>query len=182
MTAPTTDKTNALRGALAQRAGVDATATDIGLLILRVGFGGLMAVHGTQKLFGWFNGYGWDATTASFDAMGYNPGKFFGTLAGLSELGGGLLLLLGLFTPLAAAIVLGTTVNIVNATWSGGFAMWEMGVLFAIFAAAVAFTGPGRFSLDAGRPWARQGVVWGVASIALAVVAGVLTLILKAAL
>ncbi|NNH74583.1 DoxX family protein [Nocardia uniformis] len=182
MTAPTSDKTTALRDALAARDGIDATATDIGLLILRIGFGGLFAVHGAQKLFGWFNGYGLEATQGMFDGMGYNPGKLFGTLAGLSELGGGLLLLLGLFTPLAAAIVLGTTINIVNVTWSAGFAVWEMGVLFALAAAAIAFTGPGRYSLDAGRPWARQGVLWGLAAVALAVVTGVLTLILKAAL
>ncbi|WP_282780560.1 MULTISPECIES: DoxX family protein [unclassified Nocardia] len=182
MTAPTTGGTSSTRSLLAAREGVDATATDIGLLIARVGFGGLFAVHGSQKLFGWFNGYGLEATNAGFDQMGYNPGAFFGTLAGLSELVGGLLLLLGLLTPLAAAIVLGTTVNILNATWSDGFAMWEMGALFALAAAALAFTGPGRFSLDHGRPWARQGVVWGVAAVVLAIVAGVLTLILKAVL
>lgn len=182
MTAPTTDKTAALRSALGAREGVDATATDIGLLALRVGFGGLFAVHGSQKLFGWFNGYGLEATQGAFEGMGYNPGKLFGTLAALSELGGGLLLLLGLFTPLAAAIVLGTTINIVNATWSSGFAVWEMGALFAIAAVGIAFTGPGRFSLDAGRPWARQGVLWGAAAVVLAIVTGVLTLILKAAL
>ncbi|MFI6867874.1 DoxX family protein [Nocardia sp. NPDC050406] len=182
MTAPTTDKTTALRSLLAQREGVDATATDIGLLILRVGLGGLMAVHGTQKLFGWFNGYGLEATNASFDQMGYNPGKFFGTLAGLSELGGGLLLLLGLFTPLAAAILLGTVVNIIHVTFSSGLAMWEMGALFGIGVAALAFTGPGRFSLDAGRPWARQGVVWGLAAIVIALATGILTLILKTVL
>lgn len=31
---------------------------DAGILIARVVFGLLMAAHGTQKLFGWFGGYG----------------------------------------------------------------------------------------------------------------------------
>ncbi|MFF0546536.1 DoxX family protein [Nocardia thailandica] len=165
-----------------------ATATDIGLLVLRVGFGALMAVHGSQKLFGWFGGAGWDATTSGFEAMGYNPGKLFGTLAGLTELGGGLLLLLGLFTPLAAALTLGTMINAINATWANGFSGtasgpgYEMALLFAIAAAGLAFTGAGRFSLDAGRPWERRGVVWGAGAVAVAVAAAVLTLILKWAL
>ncbi|MEV6064791.1 DoxX family protein [Nocardia asteroides] len=165
-----------------------ALASDIGLLILRVGFGVLMTVHGAQKLFGWFGGSGWQATVDGFDAMGYNPGVLFGTLAGLTEFAGGLAVLLGLFTPLAAAAVLGTMVNAINVTWanglqgSGGAPGYEMALLFAIAVAALAFTGPGRFSLDHGRPWARQGVVWGGAAVAVAIVAGVLTLILKAAL
>jgi putative oxidoreductase len=161
---------------------LDNVAADIGLLLLRVVFGGLLAAHGTQKLFGWFSGMGWRATAAAFDSMGYNPGKLFGTLAGLSELTGGLLLLLGLLTPLASAIVLGTMINAVNATWGGGLMTgkgYETPLLFATVGAVVAFTGPGKFSLDYGRPWQRQGVVWSVAAIVLAVIAAIVTLILK---
>ncbi|MFD3511184.1 DoxX family protein [Nocardia sp. NPDC058666] len=166
-----------------------ATATGIGLLVLRIGFGGLMAAYGTQKLFGWFNGPGWRANADGFTAMGYNPGELFGTLAGLSELVGGLLLVFGLFTPLAAAIVLGTMINAINALWSGGLFPADPSVmgfstplLFALVAVTVAFTGAGRFSLDAGRPWERGGLKWGVGAVVLAVVAGVVTLIFKAVL
>ncbi|MBF6168116.1 DoxX family membrane protein [Streptomyces gardneri] len=159
---------------------LDGIATDIGLLILRVVFGGLLAAHGAQKLFGWWGGPGLQANADSFEQMGYNPGKLFGTLAGLTELGGGLLLLLGLLTPLAGVIVVGTMINAINVTWSGGLlGGWEMGLLFAVVGAALPFTGPGKFSLDAGRPWGRHGFVWGVGALIVAVVAGVLTLILK---
>ncbi|WP_249644902.1 DoxX family protein [Nocardia sputi] len=159
---------------------LDGIATDIGLLILRVVFGGLLAAHGAQKLFGWWGGPGLQANADSFEQMGYNPGKLFGTLAGLTELGGGLLLLLGLLTPLAGAVVVGTMINAINVTWSGGLlGGWEMGLLFAVVGAALPFTGPGKFSLDAGRPWGRHGFVWGVGALVVAVVAGVLTLILK---
>jgi putative oxidoreductase len=161
---------------------LDTTATGIGLLLARVVFGGLLAAHGTQKLFGWFSGMGWQGNSDAFEFMGYNPGKFFGTLAGLSEVTGGLLLLAGLLTPLASAIVLGTMINAINATWSGGLMTgkgYELPLLFATVAAALAFTGPGRFALDHGRPWQREGVVWGVGAVVLAVVGAVLTLIFK---
>ncbi|MGW4249151.1 DoxX family protein [Nocardia sp. NPDC004722] len=155
------------------------TGTDVGLLIARVGFGGLLAVHGSQKLFGWFNGYGLDATGAAFQGMGYDPGKFFATLAGLSEITGGLLLVLGLLTPLAAAIALGTMLNAINATRGGGFAMWELPAVYALASVAIAFTGAGRLSLDHGRPWHRPGLVWGAAAVLLAVVAALGTLAVK---
>ncbi|MFC9897352.1 DoxX family protein [Nocardia sp. NPDC127579] len=166
-----------------------AGAADLGLLIGRVIFGGLMAAHGAQKLFGWFDGPGLETNNASFEAMGYNPGKLFGTLAALSELGGGLLLLLGLATPLAAAITIGTMINAINATWPNGLfgavtaqgwqPGYEMALLFAAAGVIFAYTGAGKYSLDHNRPWQRQGVVIGTGAVALAVAAGVLTLILK---
>ncbi|MFI6310342.1 DoxX family protein [Nocardia fusca] len=162
-----------------------ALSTDIGLLILRVVFGLLIAAHGSQKLFGWFDGPGLTANNAAFEQMGFNPGNFFGTLAGLSEFTGGLLLALGALSPLGAAIVLGTAIVIINTTFSGGMLTgegYEMGLHFAAVAATLAFTGPGRFSVDGNRGWARGGLVWGLIAVAVAVVAAVLTLIFKAVL
>lgn len=158
-------------------------ALDIGLLILRLAFGLLFAAHGAQKLFGWFGGEGLAANNAGFERMGFDPGALFGTLAGLSELTGGLLLACGAFTPLGAAMVLGTGIVIVHTGFGKGLlGGYEMGLLFAVVAAAVAFTGPGRLSVDAGRPWARTGPVWGVLSVTLAVVAAAITLAAKAVL
>ncbi|MBO0855534.1 MAG: DoxX family protein [Nocardia sp.] len=157
----------------------DSATTDIGLLIVRVFFGALLFVHGTQKLFGWFNGMGLSATARGFGHMGYDPGKFFATLAGLCESTGGSLLLLGLLTPLGAAIVVGTMINAMNVTWSHGLQGYEGALLFAVAAAGLGFTGPGRFSLDHGRIWQRQGLVWGIGAIVLGVVAAVLTLLTK---
>ncbi|QIS18071.1 DoxX family protein [Nocardia terpenica] len=152
----------------------------VGLLLLRVVFGGLLFSHGSQKLFGWFHGAGWEKTTAGFEQMGYHPGKFFGTLAGLCESTGGALLFLGLATPLAAAIVVGTMLNAIHVDWSHGlYGGYETALLYLVVAAAVGFAGPGRYSLDHGRPWHRHGVVWGGGAIVLAVVAAVLTLALK---
>lgn len=175
----------AVRDRAGRLAVADKYLTDTGLLLLRLIFGGLLAAHGAQKLFGWFDGPGWGKTASSFGEMGYNPGKFFGTLAGLTELGGGLLLLLGLVTPLASAVVLGVMINAIAATWDGGLLTgkgYEMALLFAVAGAVVAFTGPGRFALDHGRPWQRHGTIWTAVSIGLAVAASVVTLILKHAL
>lgn len=177
-----TEKTRSISDIAARAGRYDGFASDIGLLVLRVVFGGLLAGHGAQKLFGWFDGAGYTKNAEMFQAMGYEPGKFFGTLAGLCEFGGGLLVLLGLATPLATAIFVGVMINAVVETWSGGLMTgqgYEMPLMFAIVGATVAFTGPGRFAVDAGRSWRREGVLWGIGSIALAVVASVITVILR---
>ncbi|PZS25693.1 MAG: DoxX family protein [Pseudonocardiales bacterium] len=173
----------------------DATTTtpathpaDVGLLLLRVVFGGFLAVSGTQKLFGWFQGAGLAAMSHGLESMGYHPGTFFAMVTGLTELGGGLLLLLGLFTPLAAAAVLGVMIHATETLWSIGFfgngsePGAESPITFAVVGAVVAFTGAGKFSLDHGRPWRREGWAWALGSIAFAVVTALATFALKAIL
>src|SRR5262249_7735573 len=84
-----------------------------GLLVVRVVFGALMAAHGSQKLFGWFGGYGIAGTGVFFEQLGFRPGPLFAALAGLSETIGGALFALGLFQPVATiAIVAVMTVAI----------------------------------------------------------------------
>ncbi|MYS75712.1 DoxX family membrane protein, partial [Streptomyces sp. SID5926] len=70
-------------------------------LLLRLGTGGVLAAHGTQKLLGWFGGGGLGETGRAMEAMGYAPGRASATAAGLAEAGGGTLLALGLATPAA---------------------------------------------------------------------------------
>lgn len=157
----------------------DTAGTDIGLLVLRVGSGGLVFVTGSEKLFGWFNGAGWQRTTESFERMGYQPGKVFGTLAALCEFGGGALLVLGLLTPLAAAVVIGTMINAVHVTWPNGLVAASSAVLLIVAAAALGFAGPGRISLDHNRPWHRRGLAWGLGAVVLGAVAAAITLAVK---
>ncbi|MEV6542681.1 DoxX family protein [Streptomyces sp. NPDC051665] len=123
----------------------------VGLLLIRVIVGMLLIGHGAQKLFGWFGGHGLVGTGACFDGIGYRPGRRLALLAGLAELTGGLLLTLGLLTPLAAVIV-GTMITAAgthmrNRLWvqNGGY---ETPLLYAVTALGVAFTGPGGVSLD----------------------------------
>src|SRR3954451_18991352 len=81
-----------------------------GLLIIRLALGLILFAHGSQKLFGWFGGFGLDGTGGFFESIGHKPGRRMAMIAGLSEAGGGLMLVLGLLTPLAAAMVIGTMI------------------------------------------------------------------------
>ncbi|MCL6459850.1 MAG: DoxX family protein, partial [Gorillibacterium sp.] len=78
---------------------------DSGLLVLRVVVGLLFMGHGAQKLFGWFGGYGPKGTGGWMESIGIKPGVPAAVAAGLIELVGGVLLAVGLFTPVAAVLV-----------------------------------------------------------------------------
>src|SRR5213593_4581126 len=80
---------------------------DIGMLIVRLVVGALFIGHGTQKLFGWFGGHGLKGTGGFFASLGFRPGRFWAFTGGFSEAVGGLLLALGLITPLGAAMIVG---------------------------------------------------------------------------
>ncbi|MBO9606587.1 MAG: DoxX family protein [Paenibacillaceae bacterium] len=124
-----------------------------GLLVIRLVVGLTFAGHGTQKLFGWFGGHGPKATGGFFESIGIKPGLLMAVLAGLAEIGGGLLFAAGLFTEAGAAlIVLTMLIAIVkvhgkNGYWvtSGGI---EYNVLLLAIAIGVALVGAGDYSLD----------------------------------
>ena len=127
---------------------------DSGLLIARLALGVLIAAHGSQKLFGWFGGYGIAGTGAFFESLGFRPGKVFAVAAALGELGGGVLVAFGLLGPIGpAALVAVMIVAAVSVHWRHGvFAMTngiELPLLYAAGATALALTGFGRYSLDA---------------------------------
>ncbi len=125
-----------------------------GLLILRLVLGLTLAGHGAQKLFGWWGGTGIRGWTAGMTRMRVRPAVLWGWSSALAELGGGLLLALGLLTPLAAAaIVSAMLVAVALVHWPKGFWNTKGGYEFnlTILAAVVALvlTGPGAISLDA---------------------------------
>jgi putative oxidoreductase len=149
----------------------------LGLLILRVVVGGLFVGHGTQKLFGWFGGHGPDGTGGFFEDLGYTPGRTMAIVAGACEAGAGAMLVLGLLTPLAAAIIIGVMINASLAVhadkglWNsnGGY---ELPLALAAAAACLAFVGPGSVSADRliGGPF--TGYLYGAAAVALGVIVG----------
>src|SRR6188768_526065 len=95
---------------------------DFGLLILRVVVGTTLAAHGAQKLFGWFGGPGLQGLGSWLESIGFVPGRRQALLAGLSEGAGGLLLALGLLTPVAAGITLAVmAVAAISVHWKAGF-------------------------------------------------------------
>jgi putative oxidoreductase len=125
---------------------------DLGLLLLRLGAGGVLAAHGAQKLLGWFGGGGIEGTGQFMESVGYAPGRASATAAGLAEAGGGTLLALGLATPAAGAAAAGamagaSAVHVPNGFFaqSGGY---EYAATLGLTAAGLAVTGPGRLSLD----------------------------------
>ncbi|MGX2997559.1 DoxX family protein [Streptomyces sp. JNUCC 64] len=125
---------------------------DLGLLLLRLGVGGALTVHGTQKLFGWFGGGGVEGTGAAMESMGYAPGKASAVASGLAEAGGGTLLAVGLATPFAGAAAAGGMAGAAAVHAPNGFFAteggYELPVTFGLAATALAFTGAGRYSLD----------------------------------
>lgn len=149
---------------------------DTGLLIARLVFGLLMAGHGTQKLFGWFGGYGLAGTGGFFEQLGFRPGRFFAAIAGSTELVAGLLLALGLLGPLGPALIVSVMlVAMATVHWQHG--VWaqnngiELTLLYAAGAVALALTGFGVYSLDAalGLTWSTE-VAW--IAIAMGVLGG----------
>ncbi|MBO0656557.1 DoxX family protein [Streptomyces triculaminicus] len=158
------------------------TGVSLGLLLLRLMLGLIMMGHGTQKLFGWFGGPGLDGTAKFFTLSGYPAGKAMAVVAGLSETLGGAGLFLGLLTPLAAAAVLGTMINALGVTWGAFFLPQgvEFTLLIAVGATALALTGPGAYAVDRFLPVLRTNrLAYGVAAIALAVVAGAVFLLIR---
>ena len=143
---------------------------DIGLLLLRLVVGLTLAAHGSQKLFGWFGGGGVDGTAPWMEHLGFVPGRRSGVMAGLAEFGGGVLLALGAATPVAAAVLLGVmVVAIFSVHLKQGFFVsnggYEFPMVLALAALSVAFTGPGRLSVDALVGLDLAGVGWGCAAL-----------------
>lgn len=139
---------------------------DIGLLLLRLSVGLTLAAHGAQKLFGWFGGPGLEGTAVGLEGLGFTPGRRHAVLAGLTEFGGGVLLALGLFTPLAAAIVFAVMlVAGASAHLKQGFFLsrggYEYTLILGVAGLSVAFTGPGLWSIDALLRLEPDGALWG---------------------
>lgn len=141
-----------------------------GRLILRFIVGGYFIGHGTQKLFGWFGGYGPEGTGQFFESLGLRPGKRHALAAGAAETGGGALLVAGAATPLAATLLTSTMltainrVHLKNGPWVTDQG-YEYNLVLIAAALALAETGPGSPSIDSaiGAKW--HGPKWAVLSL-----------------
>lgn len=129
------------------------TNDSLSALILRAPIGLILMAHGSQKLFGWFGGYGLTGTGQWMDSIGLSPGFLMALLAGSAEFFGGLALLLGLLARPAAAVVAFTmliaifSVHISHGLFlsNGGY---EYALSLLVVTIAIAFQGAGRLSLD----------------------------------
>jgi putative oxidoreductase len=156
---------------------------DLGLLILRVGFGALLIAHGLQKVFGWWGGQGLGGFQESLYGLGYQHAEVLTYVAAGGEIVAGVLLVLGLFTPLAAAAALAYLINGLLAAISvqddprnvtfflpDGH---EFQLTLIVIAAAIILVGPGRYGFDAGRGWARRPFIGSFVALVVGVGGGI---------
>ncbi len=120
--------------------------TDIGLLILRIGVGATILQAGLIKAFDF-------GTTVSFmESGGWRLPQFAAFMVTASETLGGIGLLLGALTPLAACAVIAAMIDAWAVNVSGG-TFWSepfnVPFLLAIGATALLFVGAGAYSVDA---------------------------------
>ncbi|MDT5263707.1 MAG: putative oxidoreductase [Mycobacterium sp.] len=128
----------------------DSATTDsvssFGLLVLRIATGATALQAGLIKAFDI------DAAVSFMDDNGWKMGKFAAILVTATETAGGILLLLGLLTPVAACGLIAAMIDAWAVNVSGG-AFWSqpfnVPFLVAFAATALLFTGAGAYSLDA---------------------------------
>jgi putative oxidoreductase len=125
--------------------GMSLAAT--GLLALRLAVGVVFIMHGWQKLF--VKGL---PTVATFlGSIGLAPAQFWAMTLTVAELAGGVALIVGVLTRVAA-LALGVTMVVAIATVLGGKGFFLPGYEFALTllgaSIALALTGPGRFAVD----------------------------------
>jgi putative oxidoreductase len=133
---------------------LDPRMVGTGLLIGRLVLGLIMAAHGTQKLFGWFGGYGLNATGEFFVQLGFAPGRLFAFAASAGELASGLLVAFGFLGPVGPALMLSVMIVAAGSVhWEHGLFATSNGIelplLYAAGAVGIALAGPGPWSLDA---------------------------------
>jgi putative oxidoreductase len=155
-----------------------------GLLILRLVVGLTLAAHGAQKLFGWFGGYGLAGTGQFLEQLGFRPGRVQAALAGTAELMGGLFVAAGFLTPAAAAAIVAVMlVAAVSVHIKKGFFATNGGYEYTLVlggaALALAFTGPGGFSLDQALGISWSGDAWGLAAPAAGLIGGAVPLLAR---
>jgi putative oxidoreductase len=155
---------------------------DLALLILRLVVGLLFVGHGAQKLFGVFGGGGLEGTSGMFDNIGLRPGWLAARAAGTGEFLGGVLIALGLFTPFAAAALIGVmiaaiaTVHAKNGIWNTNQG-YEFNLTLIAVVFALAGIGAGAWSLDNVFGFDLHGTVWALAALAAGVLGGAASVI-----
>jgi putative oxidoreductase len=156
---------------------------DLGLLLLRLTVGALLIGHGLQKVFGLWGGPGFDGFEKSLTDMGFQHADILTYVAAGGQLAAGVLLVLGLFTPLAAAGALaysatGILADAMAAHEEARLASFltdghQYKVIFVCAIAAIILIGPGRYGFDAGRGWARRPFIGSFVAVLVGVGVGV---------
>src|SRR5437867_13410412 len=93
---------------------------DAGLFVVRLVFGPYLFAHGTQKLFGWFHGMGFQAASKMLDTFGFRPAGFFVRVAALTEMTAAVLITLGLLGPIGPALMVSVMIVACVSVWRNG--------------------------------------------------------------
>lgn len=130
-----------------------ATNAGYGITLLRIVTGLTFAAHGSQKLFGWFGGYGLAGTGQWLESIGIAPGYLMAGLAGGAEFFGGLALIVGLLVrPAAVSLLVAMLVAIFSVHWVNGFFItangFEYAMILGLISAVLLIEGAGKVSLD----------------------------------
>jgi putative oxidoreductase len=127
----------------------------LALLVLRLILGAVFFAHGAQKVLGWFGGYGLSGTVGFFKTGLKIPAPL-AYLAAFAEFLGGIALLLGIFTHVAAlGIFIVMAVAIIKVHLSEGFLTvpnksqgYEFPLTLAAVALVLVILGGGAYSID----------------------------------
>jgi putative oxidoreductase len=140
---------------------------DLALMILRLAVGGTMIAHGVNH---WRGGGKIAGTAGWFESLGLRHGTLQAWASVVTEIGAGVLLILGLITPLAAAGVVGVMlVAALLAHRPNGFFVfkegWEYVMILAVVAVVLGVTGPGTISLDSALGIVYDGWIGGAVAL-----------------
>lgn len=129
------------------------TNAGFGISLLRIVTGLTFIAHGSQKLFGWFGGYGLEGTAQWMESIGITPGYLMAALAGSAEFFGGLALVVGLLVrPAALSLVIAMLVAIFSVHWANGFFItangFEYAMVLALISLVLLVEGAGKLSVD----------------------------------
>lgn len=127
----------------------NAKLADVGLLVLRLGLGAAMMYHGSQKLFGAFEGRGLSQTLEGFQPTQGIP-QWLGMLAVIAEFFGGLGVVLGLLTRLASFGITCTmaVAAFVHFSKGDGWPKMEFPIALMCMAICLMCVGPGQIAAD----------------------------------
>jgi putative oxidoreductase len=135
------------------------TSASTSLFIVRVVLGVIFFAHGAQKVFGWFGGPGLRGLVSYFRQSLGVPAPLT-VLAALTELFGGLAMIVGLLVrPAAVGLIVVMLVAIATVHWRNGFFLnwslepgkghgFEMNLALIGMALAVLVGGGGALSID----------------------------------
>ena len=152
----------------------DVDAINLALLVFRCCVGAVMLAHGLNHIYG---GGKIAGTARWFESLGMRPGILHAWLASVTEVAGGVVLVLGLLTPLGGAAVMGVMIVawITNHRGNGFFIFrpgegWEYVMTLTFAGFAIAVLGAGEWSLDEAFGWRDELV--GTTGLLIALIAG----------